>query len=100
MFLGPFSPEPLGDYCSGTNHVLPTDGKARTLSGLSVRDFVKAISVQELTLAGLKSLAPTAMILAKLEGLDGHAQAVARRLAVPPAASVDAEVVPVEAAAA
>ncbi len=82
VFLGPWSPETLGDYCSGTNHVLPTYGHARALSGLSVADFVKTISVQEISREGLCALGPTAMTLAELEGLDGHAQAVARRLAV------------------
>jgi histidinol dehydrogenase len=82
IFLGPWSPEPIGDYCSGTNHVLPTYGHARALSGLTVSDFVKSISVQELTSAGLQALGPTAITLAELEGLDGHAQAVRRRLAV------------------
>lgn len=81
VFLGHYSPETLGDYCSGTNHVLPTDGHARTFSGLSVRDFVKTISVQEVSPAGLRSLGPTAVTLAQLEGLDAHAHAVARRLA-------------------
>src|SRR6267154_497316 len=81
VFLGHWSPEPLGDYCSGTNHVLPTDGHARTFSGLSVRDFVKTISVQEISPAGLRSLGPTAVTLAELEGLDAHAEAVACRLA-------------------
>jgi histidinol dehydrogenase len=81
VFLGPWSAETLGDYCSGTNHVLPTYGHARAYSGLSVRDFVKSISVQELTGAGLRSLGPTAVTLAHLEGLDAHAQAVTRRLA-------------------
>jgi len=80
VFLGHWSPEPLGDYCSGTNHVLPTDGHARTFSGLSVRDFVKTISVQEVSPAGLRSLGPTAITLAELEGLDAQAQAVACRL--------------------
>ncbi len=82
VFLGAWSPEPLGDYCSGTNHVLPTYGYARAYSGLSVLDFVKGITVQELTPAGLRSLGPTAVTLAKLEGLDAHANAVVRRLAV------------------
>src|SRR2546429_5993077 len=50
------SPEPLGDYCTGANHVLPTNGYARSSSGLSVRDFLKVITVQELTRAGLRSL--------------------------------------------
>jgi histidinol dehydrogenase len=81
VFLGCWSPEPLGDYCSGTNHVLPTDGNARTFSGLSVRDFVKTISVQELTPSGLRALGPTAITLAALEGLDAHAKAVSDRLA-------------------
>lgn len=80
VFLGEWSPEPMGDYCCGTNHVLPTYGYARVASGLSIRDFLKVISVQELTVAGLKSLGPTAVTLAALEGLDGHARAVARRL--------------------
>jgi histidinol dehydrogenase len=81
VFLGSWSPEPLGDYCTGSNHVLPTYGHARALSGLSVRDFIKTISVQELTPEGLKALGPTAIALAELEGLDGHASAVERRLA-------------------
>ena len=81
VFLGPWSAEALGDYCSGTNHVLPTSGFARTFSGLSVRDFVKRISVQEVSAEGLTSLGETAMTLARLEGLDAHANAVARRLA-------------------
>ena len=82
VFLGSWSPETLGDYCSGTNHVLPTEGHARTLSGLTVANFVKTISVQEVSPDGLRGLGPTAMTLAQLEGLDGHAQAVARRLAL------------------
>lgn len=82
VFLGAWSPEPLGDYCSGTNHVLPTYGHARAASGLTVGDFVKSISVQELSAQALAALGPTAITLAALEGLDAHAQAVARRLAV------------------
>jgi histidinol dehydrogenase len=82
IFLGAWSPEPMGDYCSGTNHVLPTYGYARAYSGLSVHDFVKRITVQELTPAGLRSLGPVAVTLAQLEGLDAHANAVTRRLAV------------------
>jgi histidinol dehydrogenase len=82
IFLGAWSPEPMGDYCSGTNHVLPTYGYARAYSGLSVHDFVKRVTVQELTPAGLRSLGPVAVTLAQLEGLDAHANAVTRRLAV------------------
>ena len=80
VFLGAWSPEPLGDYCTGANHVLPTYGYARSSSGLSVRDFLKVITVQELTRAGLRSLGPTAATLAGLEGLDAHALAVTVRL--------------------
>jgi histidinol dehydrogenase len=80
IFLGTWSPEPMGDYCSGTNHVLPTYGYARAYSGLSVLDFVKRITVQELSPAGLRSLGPVAIALARLEGLDAHAGAVTRRL--------------------
>ena len=82
IFLGAWSPEPMGDYCSGTNHVLPTYGYARAYSGLSVLDFVKGVTVQELTPAGLLGLGPTAVTLAQMEGLDAHANAVTRRLAV------------------
>jgi histidinol dehydrogenase len=81
VFLGTWSPEPMGDYCSGTNHVLPTYGYARAYSGLSVLDFIKRISVQELSPAGLRSLGPVAVSLARLEGLEAHALAVTRRLA-------------------
>jgi histidinol dehydrogenase len=91
VFLGSWSAETLGDYCSGPNHVLPTDGHARTLSGLSVRDFVKTIPVQEISPEGLRALGPTAMVLAELEGLDAHVSAVRRRLGVLNAASADAE---------
>ena len=89
IFLGPWSAEPLGDYCSGPNHVLPTDGHARTLSGLSVRDFVKTILVQEVSAAGMRALGPTAVVLAELEGLDAHASAVQRRLTALGAAGAD-----------
>ena len=80
IFLGPWSPEPLGDYCSGTNHVLPTYGFARAYSGLSVADFQRRITVQELTAPGLQGLGPVAQTLAQLEGLDAHALAVTVRL--------------------
>jgi histidinol dehydrogenase len=82
VFLGAWSPEPMGDYCSGTNHVLPTYGYARAYSGLSVLDFVKGMTVQELSPEGLRALGPVAVELAKLEGLDAHASAVTRRLDV------------------
>jgi len=81
VFLGHWSPETLGDYCSGANHVLPTNGFARACSGLSLQDFTKRITVQELSPAGLRSLGPVAARLALLEGLDAHARAVDVRLA-------------------
>ena len=81
VFLGAWTPETMGDYCSGTNHVLPTYGFARAYSGLSLHDFVKRITVQELTSDGLRQLGPTAITLAALEGLDAHANAVRIRLA-------------------
>jgi len=80
VFLGSWTPEPLGDYCSGTNHVLPTYGHARSVSGLSVRDFLKTISVQEASPFALRALGPVAATLAGLEGLDAHANAIHRRL--------------------
>jgi histidinol dehydrogenase len=82
VFLGTWSPEPMGDYCSGTNHVLPTYGYARAYSGLSVQDFVRSMTVQELSPDGLRALGPAAVTLAQLEGLDAHASAVTRRLRV------------------
>jgi histidinol dehydrogenase len=81
VFLGHWSPESMGDYCSGPNHTLPTYGYARCYSGLSLEDFQKRITVQELTPAGLQGLGPTAQVLAGLEGLDAHAAAVSIRLA-------------------
>jgi histidinol dehydrogenase len=81
VFLGTWTPETMGDYCSGTNHVLPTYGFARAYSGLSLHDFMKRITVQELTADGLRDLGPTAIKLAELEGLDAHANAVQVRLA-------------------
>ena len=82
VFLGQWTPEPLGDYCSGTNHVLPTYGYARAYSGLSVLDFLKRITVQEATPAGLLGLGPTAVTMARIEGLDAHALAVKTRIEV------------------
>lgn len=80
VFLGDWSPETMGDYCSGPNHTLPTYGYARAYSGLSLEDFQKRITVQELSPTGLRGLGPTAQILAGLEGLDAHAAAVTIRL--------------------
>ena len=80
VFLGNWSPETLGDYCSGPNHTLPTYGFAKAYSGLALEDFQKRITVQELTPAGLIGLGGTAQVLAELEGLDAHAAAVTIRL--------------------
>ena len=80
VFLGHWSPETLGDYCSGPNHTLPTYGYAHSYSGLSLEDFQRRITIQELTPSGLQALGPTARILADLEGLDAHAAAVTVRL--------------------
>ncbi|MFO1377470.1 MAG: histidinol dehydrogenase [Steroidobacteraceae bacterium] len=81
VFLGSWTPESMGDYCSGTNHVLPTYGHARAFSGLSLSDFMRRMTVQEITPEGLAGLGPVAQTLALLEGLDAHANAVTVRLA-------------------
>ena len=81
VFLGPWTPESVGDYCSGTNHVLPTYGFARRYSSLGVTDFLRSMTVQELTFEGLRAIGPVATTLAGLEGLDAHAWAVNERLA-------------------
>ncbi|HET9484542.1 MAG TPA: histidinol dehydrogenase [Xanthomonadales bacterium] len=80
VFLGAHTPEALGDYCSGTNHVLPTHGHARAASGVSVASFLKQITVQTATAAGLAAIGPCAMTLARAEGLAAHERAVALRL--------------------
>ena len=80
VFLGAWSPESVGDYCSGTNHVLPTYGYASTYSGLGVDQFMRHMTVQELTRDGLAGLGDAVITLADLEGLDAHAAAVRCRL--------------------
>jgi histidinol dehydrogenase len=81
IFVGPWTPESVGDYCSGTNHVLPTYGYARTYSGLGIEQFMRQMTVQELTRDGLQQLGDAVITLAGLEGLDAHAEAVRIRLA-------------------
>jgi histidinol dehydrogenase len=76
VFIGPFSPEAAGDYASGPNHVLPTSGVARLRGGLSVMDYLKVISVQQLSEGALKRLAPAVTTLARAEGLEAHARSV------------------------
>jgi histidinol dehydrogenase len=80
VFLGANSPEAAGDYASGPNHVLPTSGAARLRGGLSAADFVKVISVQELSPEGLAKLAPAITALARAEGLEAHARSVEVRV--------------------
>jgi histidinol dehydrogenase len=80
IFLGEWSPESAGDYCSGTNHVLPTSGFANSYSGLSVDSFRKAISVQKLSEEGLRLMSNDIINLARAEGLEAHARAVEVRM--------------------
>ena len=81
VFVGRWSAQPMGDYISGPNHTLPTGGMARVRGGLSVNDFVKLITVQEYAAQGIRSLGPSAVLLAEAEGLTGHAEAIRTRLA-------------------
>ena len=80
VFVGPYSPEAAGDYASGPNHVLPTSGAARQRGGLSVTDYLKVISVQELSKGALAKLGPSITTLARAEGLEAHARSVEVRL--------------------
>jgi histidinol dehydrogenase len=80
VFLGRHAPVSLGDYGSGTNHVLPTMGHARLRGGLSVEDFRKWITWQEVSAAGLRRIGPAVATLARAEGLIAHAEAVEKRL--------------------
>jgi len=81
IFLGQWTPESVGDYCSGSNHVLPTYGYARSYSGVSVASFQKQISVQEVSAAGLRNIGPCTATLAAAEQLEAHRRAVTLRLA-------------------
>jgi histidinol dehydrogenase len=80
VFVGDRSPQSMGDYVSGPNHVLPTGRVGRVRGGLSVMDFVKVITVQEYTHKGLKQMGPHAIALAVAEGLTGHAESVRVRM--------------------
>jgi histidinol dehydrogenase len=80
LFVGPWSAQVAGDYAIGSNHVLPTAGTARVRGGLSAADFVKQVTVQRLTKAGLGRIGPTVVTLARAEGLGAHAESVATRL--------------------
>ncbi|MCF0055631.1 histidinol dehydrogenase [Dyadobacter sp. CY356] len=80
IFLGNFTPESCGDYASGTNHTLPTNGYARAYSGVSVDSFVKKITVQHISEAGIRNIGPTVEVMAHAESLDAHKRAVTVRL--------------------
>ena len=80
VFLGNYAPESAGDYATGTNHTLPTNGFARAYSGVSIDSFVKKISFQKLTKEGLQSIGNTVIEMARAEGLEAHAEAVVVRL--------------------
>ena len=80
IFIGNYSPESVGDYASGTNHTLPTNGFAKMYSGVSVDSYVKKITYQKLSQEGLHKIADTVITMAKAEGLDAHANAVSVRV--------------------
>ena len=80
IFIGNFSPESVGDYASGTNHTLPTNGFAKAYSGVSIDSFVKKITFQQLTERGLTNIAPTVIEMATAEGLQAHSKAVELRV--------------------
>jgi histidinol dehydrogenase len=80
IFIGNFSPESVGDYASGSNHTLPTNGFAKAYSGVSIDSFVKKITFQQLTERGLENIAPTVIEMATAEGLQAHSKAVELRM--------------------
>lgn len=80
IFIGNYSPESVGDYASGTNHTLPTNGFARMYSGVSIDSYVKKITYQKLSQEGLNKIADTVIVMAVAEGLDAHANAVKVRM--------------------
>jgi histidinol dehydrogenase len=84
VFVGRFSAQALGDYVTGSNHVLPTNGAARTRGGLSAADFVRVSSVQRISARGARAMGPAAVLLAKAEGLNAHAASILRRSAEGP----------------
>ena len=84
VFLGPYSPESAGDYASGTNHTLPTNGYAKAYSGVSLDSFIRKITFQEVTQEGIRMIGPAIEVLAANEYLDAHKNAVSVRLAFNP----------------
>ena len=83
VFIGPWTPESLGDYCSGPNHVLPTYGWARSFGALGVSDYMRRMTLQQASRSALAKVGPTAQTLAAVEGLEAHAMAVSARLRQP-----------------
>jgi histidinol dehydrogenase len=82
VFAGPLAAETFGDYLAGSSHVLPTDGAARAWGGVSIYTFLKAMSVQTVTAAAARRIAGPAALLARMEGLEAHAQAADARLGI------------------
>ena len=80
VFLGHYAPESAGDYASGTNHTLPTNGYAKAYSGVCLDSFIRKITFQEITPAGLQTIGTAIESMAFAEGLDGHKRAVSLRL--------------------
>jgi histidinol dehydrogenase len=80
VFLGNYTPESAGDYASGTNHTLPTNGYARAYSGVSLDSFIRKVTFQQITADGIKHLGQTIITMAEAEGLDAHAEAVRIRI--------------------
>ncbi|MEN8787923.1 MAG: histidinol dehydrogenase [Flavobacteriaceae bacterium] len=80
VFVGPYTPESAGDYASGTNHTLPTQGYAKQYNGVNLDSFLKSITFQKITETGLRNIGPTIEVMAEAEGLIGHKNAVSLRL--------------------
>jgi histidinol dehydrogenase len=80
VFLGNYTPESAGDYASGTNHTLPTNGFARAYSGVSVDSFIRKVTFQQISQVGLQLLGKTVITMAEAEGLDAHANAIKIRI--------------------
>jgi histidinol dehydrogenase len=80
VFLGPYTPESAGDYASGTNHTLPTNGYAKAYNGVNLDSFIRKVTFQEISADGLRSLGPTIEAMAEAELLDAHRNAVGVRL--------------------
>ena len=80
MFIGNYSPESIGDYASGTNHTLPTNGNAKQYSGVNLESFLKTITFQKISKDGLMNISKTVEIMAQAEGLQAHKNAVSIRV--------------------